>query len=241
MNPLLMMTLMEDSCSIKNSATNALTGTDDEKKDVARGTKCVDTNSKIIACGDLGDGKYIDYDFIKCESGSGGMSDLLPLMMMGGGMGGDAAAGGMNSMLPLMLMGDSSSGMSDLLPLMMMGGGMGGAGGMDPMMMMLMMDGDGEGKTGCDSKFKVNYAFKDDKNKVTDAAAIRGIVVADAVLGTTKSTWEKEYKACLDKNTEEGSSSSSSMKDLLPLMMMGGMGGQGGAAMDPMMMMMLMD
>merc|ERR1711881_618185 len=103
----------EDSCEVKNTNTKALTATDDEKKDIARGKKCVDASKKVIACGDLGDGTYIDYDFIKCESGSSGMSDLLPLMMMGG-MGGDAA--GMNSMLPLMLMGDSSSGMSDLLP-----------------------------------------------------------------------------------------------------------------------------
>merc|ERR1711972_404812 len=119
MNPLLMMSLLEDSCSVKNAKTKALTATDAEKKDIARGVKCVDASKKVIACGDLGDGSYLDFDFIKCESGSSGMSDLLPLMMMGGGMGGDAA--GMNSMLPLMLMGDSSSGMSDLLPLMMMG------------------------------------------------------------------------------------------------------------------------
>merc|ERR1712178_413070 len=135
MNPLLMMTLLEDSCAVKNAKTKALTATGAEKKDIARGVKCVDAAKKVIACGDLGDGSYIDFDFIKCESGSSGMSDLLPLMMMGG-MGGDAA--GMNSMLPLMLMGDSSSGMSDLLPLMMMGGN--GAAGMDPMMMMPMFD-----------------------------------------------------------------------------------------------------
>merc|ERR1712151_661612 len=103
----LMMILLEDSCTVKNAATKALTATDAEKKDIARGVKCVDSAKKVIACGDLGDGSYLDFDFIKCESGSSGMSDLLPLMMMGGGMGGDAS--GMNSMLPLMLMGDSSS------------------------------------------------------------------------------------------------------------------------------------
>merc|ERR1712066_532100 len=183
----------------------------------------------------------VDFDFIKCESGSSGMSDLLPLMMMGG-MGGDAA--GMNSMLPLMLMGDSSSGMSDLLPLMMMGGN--GAAGMDPMGMMLMMDSDDtSSKTGCDSKFKINHAFKADKSKITAASDIRAAVIANGILGSVKSTWETDYAACLAKATSEGSSSSSnSMKDLLPLMMMGGMnGGQAGGAggMDPMMMMMLMD
>merc|ERR1712178_16405 len=239
MNPLLMMTLLEDSCEVKNAKTKALTATDAEKKDVARGVKCVDTAKKVIACGDVGDGSYLDYDFIKCESGSSGMSDLLPLMMMGGGMGGDAA--GMNSMLPLMLMGDSSSGMSDLLPLMMMGGN--GAAGMDPMMMMLMFDSDDTTtKTGCDKKFKINHAFKTDKSKITAASDIRAAVIANGILGATKSKWETDYAACLAKAKTEGTtSSSSSLKDLLPLMMMGGMNGQAGAAggMDPMMMMML--
>merc|ERR1712050_480799 len=70
-------------------------------KDVARGVKCVDAASKVIACGDVGDGSYLDYDFIKCESGSSGMSDLLPLMMMGGN-----GAAGMDPMM-MMLMLDS--------------------------------------------------------------------------------------------------------------------------------------
>merc|ERR1711990_293936 len=111
MNPLLMMTLMEDSCDVKLAAITALTATDDEKKALARGDKCYDaTNKKVVACaGTITlDGNYIDYNFIKCESGSSGMSDLLPLMMMGGGMGG-GAAGGMGSMLPLLMMDDSSS------------------------------------------------------------------------------------------------------------------------------------
>jgi len=235
------MTLLEDSCTVKTAKTVALTATDAEKKDIARGTKCYDaTAKKVIACGDLGDGSYLDYDFIKCESGSSGMSDLLPLMMMGGGMGGDAA--GMNSMLPLMLMGDSSSGMSDLLPLMMMGGN--GAAGMDPMMMMLMLDSDDTTtKTGCDKKFKISHAFKADKTKITAASDIRAAVIANGILGATKSKWETDYAACLAKAKTEGTtSSSSSLKDLLPLMMMGGMNGQAGAGgMDPMMMMMLMD
>merc|ERR1712226_1453456 len=168
-----------------------------------------------------------DYNFIKCESGSSGMSDLLPLMLMG----------------------DSSSGMSDLLPLMMMGGmgGAPGAGGMDPMMMMLMMDSDDTStKKGCDAKHKINHIFNASKAKVTDAAAIRAAVLAttDSILGTVKSSWETEYAACLAAAKTEGtSSSSSSMKDLLPLMMMsGGMGGAAGAGgMDPMMMMLMMD
>merc|ERR1711972_1062606 len=96
---------------------------------------------------------------------------------------------------------------------------------------------------GCDSKFKINHVFKNDKTKITAARDIRAAVVADGILGAVKSTWETEYAACLAKATSEGSTSSSnSLKDLLPLMMMGVMNGQAGAGgMDPMMMMMLMD
>ena len=51
MNPLLMMSLMEDSCEVKNAKTKALTATDDEKKALARGDKCYDaTNKKVVAC-----------------------------------------------------------------------------------------------------------------------------------------------------------------------------------------------
>merc|ERR1712178_253882 len=220
MNPLLMMSLLGDSCEVKLQAVKDLTASDDDKKKIARGLLNYNAD-------------HVDYDFIKCESGSGGISDLLPLMMMGGG------AGDMNSMLPLMLMGDSSSSMSDLLPLMMVNGN--GAAGMDPMMMMLMLDGeDTKTKKGCDSKFKIDHVFKASDNtptKITDAAAIRAAVVADDIAGTAKSTWETEYSACLTAATEEGSSSSNSLKDLLPLMMMGGMNGQAAGGMDPMMMM----
>jgi hypothetical protein len=85
---------------------------------------------------------------------SSSTSDLMVMMMMGG-MGGAGGAGGMNSMLPLLLLGDGlgsgSGGMSDmLLPLMMMQqpqidpatgqATAGGMGGMDPLMMMLLLD-----------------------------------------------------------------------------------------------------
>merc|ERR1712036_42234 len=107
-----------------------------------------------------------------------------------------------------------------------------------------MMDSDDTStKTGCDSKFKINHAFKTDKTKIIAASDIRAAVDGDLILGATKSAWETDYKKCLDATSVEGSSSSSnSLKDLLPLMMMGGMNGQAGAGgMDPMMMMMLMD
>ncbi|CAG5098155.1 Oidioi.mRNA.OKI2018_I69.XSR.g15415.t1.cds [Oikopleura dioica] len=80
------------------------------------------------------------------------LTDLLLLTSLAGpgGMG----AGGMNSLLPLLLLGDglgsSSSSSDDLLPLLLLSGGLGGgavdpitgqqAGGLDPLMMMLLLD-----------------------------------------------------------------------------------------------------
>ena len=57
MNPLLMMSLMEDSCEITTGAKD-LDGTDEEKEGVARGSKVVSVGS-IIDAGDLGDGAYV--------------------------------------------------------------------------------------------------------------------------------------------------------------------------------------
>merc|ERR1712048_146930 len=200
---------------------------------------------------------------------SSSMKDLLPLMMMSGGMGG-AQAGGMNPLLMMSLLGDSCEvklqAVKDLTAsdddkkkiargllnynadhvdydFIKCESGSGGISDLLPIMMMLMLDGeDTKTKKGCDSKFKIDHVFKaSDNAKVTDAAAIRAAVVADDIAGTVKSTWETEYSACLTAATEEGSSSSNSLKDLLPLMMMGGMNGQAAGGMDPMMMMMLMD
>merc|ERR1712127_726145 len=176
----------------------ATSGSDDDKKDLARGT---------------GDVALVDYDFIKCGTGgSGGMSDMLPLMMMGGAGG----AGGMDPMMMMLMMGDdSSSSMKDMLPLMMMSGGMGGAGGaggMDPMMMMMLMDDSDDSSTriGCDDKHKVDHAFTS-AGKITDASAIRAAVLAGTITGpSVKSTWETEYAACLAGASSEGSTSSPS-------------------------------
>merc|ERR1719461_1583835 len=243
-----MLALMDDSssCTVKNAVVNALTLTDAEKKSLANGSKCLNTAvtpNTVVACATptSRNAQHIDYDFIKCEGGSSGMSDLLPLMMMGGGMGG--AAGGMGSMLPLLLLSDSSSSSSsDLLPLMMMSGGMGGgaAGGMDPMMMMLMLDDEKAGEAGCDAKHKIKKIFLTATGaEVTDPVQIRTAVKGNTILEpTVKSKWITDYRACLANPTTATSSSSSSLKDLLPLMMMGGMGGAGAngqaGAMDPM-------
>lgn len=80
------------------------------------------------------------------------LTDLLLLTSLAG-PGGLGGAGGMSSILPLLLLGDglgsSSSSSDDLLPLLLLGGGLGGgavdpvtgqAGGMDPLMMMLLLD-----------------------------------------------------------------------------------------------------
>ena len=153
--------------------------------------------------------------------------------------------GGSNNMDPMMMilmLGDDSSSLKNLLPLMMMGGGSGPHSfNINPMMMMLMMgDKDTQTKSGCDTEYKITHAFTMAKSKIGSASEIRTAVEGDDILGADKSTWETDYKACLDgASTEIGSSSNSkSIKDLLPFMMMnGGLNGAGG--MDPMMMMML--
>jgi len=158
MNPLLMMSLFEDDCKAESDALKTLQGSivdQDLLNELGAGDKffvgadvtnvqsadIVSSVSSNVAQAAIAM-QFIDYDYIKCEAGGSGMSDLLPLMMMGGGLGGAGGMGGMDPMMMMMLMDDGD--MGDLLPLMMMGGGLGGAGGMggmDPMMMMLMMDG----------------------------------------------------------------------------------------------------
>jgi len=83
-------------------------------------------------------------DYYKCideatKEGGNKFDDLLPLMMMNGGFGGQG--NGQIDPMMMMLMSDSDSD-SSLLPLLMMQqGGMGGMNGgqMDPMMMMLLL------------------------------------------------------------------------------------------------------
>jgi len=243
------MTLLEDSCSFKDTLKNlATTGlTDARKKELALGTKGTNdagaTETATLAA-QTGTTFYVDHDYIKCTKNGGGMSDMLPLMMMGGGN-----MGGMDPMM-MMLMMDGSSGMSDMLPLMMMNQpaadptnpNAAAAPAMNPLMMMTLLDDSTDTKTGCDKKFKIEYAIKSDKSKITTPADIRAAVLADGLIDATASKWSKDYKLCLTKATKEGSSSSSSLSDsLLPLMMMGGMGGAGGAGqMDPMMMMLML-
>lgn len=161
MNPLLMMSLLGDSCKPKGDLFDALESGDTEvdddlKKELAAGEKFYIGTAPTVNAADLVTSShafttseatiaqaYLDFDYQKCSAGgSSGLSDLLPLMMMGGG----AGAGGMDPMMLMMLMGDGD--MSDMLPLLMMGGLGGGAAGgaapaMDPMMLMMLM-GDGD-------------------------------------------------------------------------------------------------
>ena len=82
------------------------------------------------------------------KDGSSDFGDMLPLLMLSGGLGGQAGASGgiaNNPLLLMSLLGDKESGnssMKDLLPLMLLGGGLGGAataGAIDPLMLMLLM------------------------------------------------------------------------------------------------------
>merc|ERR1712113_1136733 len=88
MDPMMMMSLLEDkSCSV-SAKVDALDLTAEEKEAVASGKKIWD-GSAAVAADTLQDNKdflgFIDYKYIQCNSKSGsGMSDLLPLMMMNG-------------------------------------------------------------------------------------------------------------------------------------------------------------
>jgi hypothetical protein len=107
---------------------------------------------------------------------------------------------------------------------------------------MTLLDEPAKTKVACDEKFKLPYAFKGDKTKLTTAATIRAAVLGSGTSGLlgAASTWATNYKACLAAATTEGTASTSSSLDkLLPLMMMGGMGGNAGG-MDPMMMMLML-
>merc|ERR1711937_709203 len=146
MNPLLMTTLLGDSKDDDAEASDcneefdldyafSLTGTTLAKVTAEADIQAVFT-SPVGSYPDVSsDGVAKDYNECLADPTdyefSSGMSDMLPLMMMGGGS--------IDPMM-LMLMSDNKD-MDDLLPLMMMSGGMGGAGGaMDPMMMMLLLD-----------------------------------------------------------------------------------------------------
>jgi hypothetical protein len=261
MNPMMMMLLMDDDCKYTQDFKGV---TDANKKAIAEGTKftikdaatTVDADVKAFPT-DAAEKKLalknVDYKYLRCtKKGGSGMSDLLPLMMMGGQGG---AMGGMDPMMMMLLMDDSSSDMSDMLPLMMMNGGMGGqpgqAGAMNPMMLMLLGDDDKKEKAACYRKYEVAHAIDAAGAKKTAGADIVAVIEAmkaDPTLfglpaGALPAGYLKDFSDCIvaaGTTVGDYSKTKSSTDKLLPLMMMGGMGGQGGAAMDPMMMMLLL-
>merc|ERR1712072_635375 len=223
MNPMMMMMLMDDDCSYAQDFAKL---SKDNKKAIAEGTKftiatpaaALDTDVKDFSA--LADAaakkaalKNVDYKFLRCsKKGGSGMSDLLPLMMMGGQGG---AMGGMDPMM-MMLMDDSSSDMSDMLPLMMMNGGMGGqpgqAGAMNPMMLMLLGDDDKKEKAACFRKYEIAHAIDAAGAKQTAGDKIVEVIEAmkadptnfGLAAGDLPAGYLKDFSDCITKATTVG-------------------------------------
>merc|ERR1712036_44071 len=145
--------------------------------------------------------------------GDGDMSDMLPLMMMGGMGGAQGQAGAMNPMMMMLLLDDDSSSAKTKVAC--------------------------DKKYKLNHAFKWDGA----KFVKTTGTAVRATVEhmkSSASSYPTAQTIINDYNTCLAAATSEGTaSSSSSLKDLLPLMMMGGVNG-GAGGMDPMMMMLML-
>merc|ERR1739848_88230 len=230
MNPMMMMSLLEDkSCALTNEALQALDIEDSVKEEIAAGKKIWNGVEAVDASEAQANAdfiNYVDYGFQACKASSGGMGDLLPLMMQGG------AAGQMDPMMMLSLL--EGGDMSEMLPLMMMGQGS-EQGGMNPMMMMSMLEGDSKSKDACNKKFKMTaFSAEEDNGEFTLKATTEA---ADVQSFFESQSFENDYTTCLSEATEQSGSKDSSMKELLPLMMMN----QPGGAMDPMTMMMMLE
>merc|ERR1719219_1887750 len=230
MNPMMMMSLLEDkSCALTNEALIALDLEDSVKEEIAAGKKIWNGSEAVDASEAQPNADFInfvDYGFQACGSSSGGMGDLLPLMMQGG-----QGAGQMDPMMMLSLL--EGGDMSEMLPLMMMGQG-GEQGAMNPMMMMSMLDGDSKSKDACNKKFKLTaFSAEENNGEYTLKATTEA---ADVQAFFESQSFENDYTTCLSEATEQSGSKDSSMKELLPLMMM-----NGGGAMDPMTMMMMLE
>merc|ERR1712126_102201 len=159
----------------------------------------------------------------------GGMGNnmLLPLLLMDGGMGGDAS--GMNNMLPLLLLGDGlgGSGSSNdlLLPLMLMGG-MGGAGGdmggMNGLLPLLLLGGD-EVKTPADLTALCATVTDVAKNAACTTAATAYATSHAACMATPTDACKAALKVEYATAATAAGASTGSNSDLLLLMAMGGM------------------
>merc|ERR1711868_67137 len=161
----------------------------------------------------------------------GGMGNnmLLPLLLM------DGDASGMNNMLPLLLLGDGlgGSGSSNdlLLPLMLMGG-MGGAGGdmggMNGLLPLLLLGGD-EVKTPADLTALCATVTDVAKNAACTTAATAYATSHAACMATPTDACKAALKVEYATAATAAGASTGSNSDLLLLMAMGGMGGAGGA------------
>jgi len=147
-NPLLWLSLLDDSTLTKTQCDSKYALPYIFQWAAAEGanwriTKVTTDIRDVVADFEDSDNKFMA-DYYKCideatKEGGNKFDDLLPLMMMNGGFGGQG--NGQIDPMMMMLMSDSDSD-SSLLPLLMMQqGGMGGMNGgqMDPMMMMLLL------------------------------------------------------------------------------------------------------
>jgi len=157
MSSILPLLLLGDDDITDSKMTKICDAVDDSTKKAA----CIAAKDAAIAAhgtctksaDDCTKDKQSAFESAKKEYGKKNkLTDLLLLTSLAG-PGGLGGAGGMSSILPLLLLGDglgsSSSSSDDLLPLLLLGGGLGGgavdpvtgqAGGMDPLMMMLLLD-----------------------------------------------------------------------------------------------------
>lgn len=142
---------MNEICNKVDDATKKTTCTDAVKTATSAYDTCIGVPKTADECEKARQTTFKDLK--KTHGKENKLTDLLLLTSLAGpgGMGG---AGGMSSILPLLLLGDGlgsgSSSSSDLLPLLLLSGGLGGgavdpvtgqaAGGMDPLMMMLLLD-----------------------------------------------------------------------------------------------------
>jgi len=158
MSSILPLLLLSDDDITDTKMTEICDAVDDSTKKTACNTAKNDAVTAFAACTKTADeckkDKQTEFTRLKKEYGKNNkLTDLLLLTSLAG-PGGLGGAGGMNSILPLLLLGDglgsSSSSSDDLLPLLLLSGGLGGGavdpvtgqatGGMDPLMMMLLLD-----------------------------------------------------------------------------------------------------
>jgi len=252
MNPLLMLTLLDDKCEV-NANVKLFTGlTKEEQKKVARGElfykdttpgtavladflEIADIASSPLSATELAEvNKYIDYEFISCEhlSDESNFKDLLPLMMMG-----QANMQTMDPMMLMMLVDDDSNDLS--LPMLMAMQGQNTGMAPNPLLWLTLLDDSKLTKKQCDAKYAMDYFFEavDGGTTFTFTKHTTGIrtVVEGITIADYNSQHITDYLACITDATKEGSDSS--FKDILPFMMMNGGTGQ----IDPLMLTLLAD